>query len=844
MRAGIMAEDSFGSLLRFYRRRARDVTHGGSLSQDRLADLLSLESGIIYSRAAVSDWERGKGHIHKDARHLLVSLIKVLHDAGGIQTRDEANQWLAVGNYRILNGEEVALVSAEWRSGVKLESTATSIFMAPALPAHDIVGRGDLLAELRNELLEGEAGLIAIHGMGGVGKTTLASALAYELRDEFVDGVLWGDFRLSSADAVLESWGQMFGVEMSNLPDFSTRATRMRGLFAIKNLLIVLDDVVDATIAQQMLPSVHTNCAVIVTTRSAEVANKLTNRQPDQIVALTTMTRRNSLEIMAGILGKSAVFENRQDANAVAALLGDLPLALQIGAALCADTGLSLAETAQLLSELKTRLEYLQSDYRPIVRLAFEQSWQLLNDGLRQAFATLAVFEGRSFSADDFAACAALQPTQAIVLLMHLCRRSLLHRIDRSEQRYQQHTLLAAYAAEKLAADHVAWSHFAHHFYEVGKEQLATGETLKDGWEHLLAGMETAHRLGQMHLVNCYWELLEPEWKRRGHYSMLRRGAVWAITAAKCEDDSTLVESSVELSWGGACLEQADYAAAQQHLDQALAQFSAQSDDQGQADTLYQLSRLLLEQGDSNSAETAIRQAWQHYQQVEDVRGMGRALYRRANIHGYRGEYKPAILLLNDAIHWQTDVDDSRGLLRSHILATRAYSELGIVEQAEVHCSAAEKLSDQLNERAETAVFYYSYAALCQKQGQFESAHSYALKALELFRAMFDVKSEANTLNLLAVIEVYWNESLPDRREYKTGLAYCEEGIVLCEQINYSLGKSFLLLSVGLLLAQKEEFDSACKIWGQAVIIADTLEHQWLRNRLDQLLKDKQCVEL
>lgn len=78
-----MGKDNFGSLLRYYRRKSRDTVNGGPLSQERLADLLSLTSGIIYSRGAISDWERGKGHIHKDARHLLVSLLRVLVEAGG-----------------------------------------------------------------------------------------------------------------------------------------------------------------------------------------------------------------------------------------------------------------------------------------------------------------------------------------------------------------------------------------------------------------------------------------------------------------------------------------------------------------------------------------------------------------------------------------------------------------------------------------------------------------------------------------------------------------------------------------------------------------------------------------
>ena len=65
MRKRFYGQDNFGGLLRYYRRKSRDTVNGGPLSQERLADLLSLTGGIIYSRGAISGGERGKGHIHR-----------------------------------------------------------------------------------------------------------------------------------------------------------------------------------------------------------------------------------------------------------------------------------------------------------------------------------------------------------------------------------------------------------------------------------------------------------------------------------------------------------------------------------------------------------------------------------------------------------------------------------------------------------------------------------------------------------------------------------------------------------------------------------------------------------
>src|SRR6476646_4042193 len=72
------------------------------------------------------------------------------------------------------------------------------VFLAPPLPPH-FVTRLDVSAELKARVMEGaghEPGMLAIsavHGLGGIGKSTLAAAMAHvpELQERFSDGILW-----------------------------------------------------------------------------------------------------------------------------------------------------------------------------------------------------------------------------------------------------------------------------------------------------------------------------------------------------------------------------------------------------------------------------------------------------------------------------------------------------------------------------------------------------------------------------------------------------------------------------------------------------------------------------
>ncbi len=98
---------SFGTLLRYHRRKCGDPVRGGLLTQERLGEMLGQELGDSgYSGAAVSDWERDRSQIHKDDRTVLIALVSVFYHTGGLSTREEADELLLVGNYRALDSEE------------------------------------------------------------------------------------------------------------------------------------------------------------------------------------------------------------------------------------------------------------------------------------------------------------------------------------------------------------------------------------------------------------------------------------------------------------------------------------------------------------------------------------------------------------------------------------------------------------------------------------------------------------------------------------------------------------------------------------------------------------------
>ncbi|HLJ36068.1 MAG TPA: helix-turn-helix domain-containing protein, partial [Ktedonobacteraceae bacterium] len=96
------------------------------------------------------------------------------------------------------NGDE-SNAEEEFPNVQSIIPPAASVIVDPAVPvssgiADSLIGREYLLAQVKQQLWNDEhRGLIALHGLPGMGKTSLAVALTLDqgMRDHFRDGMLW-----------------------------------------------------------------------------------------------------------------------------------------------------------------------------------------------------------------------------------------------------------------------------------------------------------------------------------------------------------------------------------------------------------------------------------------------------------------------------------------------------------------------------------------------------------------------------------------------------------------------------------------------------------------------------
>ncbi|MEO3770682.1 BTAD domain-containing putative transcriptional regulator [Micromonospora sp. B9E7] len=335
--------------------------------------------------------------------------------------------------------------------------------LPPDLPT--FVGRTDELAALgglRDDLGDTRRTgplIVALDGMGGVGKSTLAAHFAHLVAGEFTDGQLYLDLRgdqaevgsASAADA-LGSLLSSQGVHVSSVPEtLAARVGIYRSLTAGKRVLVLLDNARDSAQVRPLLPN-STESLVLVTSRNPLVelaaldgAHLLHLDPPDMETARRLVRRRldrapNRLApetaAPAGILDE------------IIELCGRLPLALAILAGrLSARPRLSLATVAAELRDGTQRLAaFSGSQGVRDPRNAFAWSYRQLNPQAARLFRLSSAAMAPGISAEAFASLSESPPRVAHAALRELADAALLDEDDKG--RFTSHVLVKAYAQE------------------------------------------------------------------------------------------------------------------------------------------------------------------------------------------------------------------------------------------------------------------------------------------------------------------------------------------------------------------------------------------------------------
>lgn len=385
-----------------------------------------------------------------EASGLSVRALRDLERGRAQAAQRRSAEALADAMHLVGGDRELFLATAKEgrRRASRTERTVGLCGLPPALP--HLLGRERELRQLAEEAEAG--GVVSIVGHPGVGKTALAVTAAHQLRPRFPDGCFAVDLRGMDDQpvtprAALEQLLRALGVPPQQIPPTEAeRSALLRARLAGRRVLVLLDNAADEAQVRPLLASGRKGMTLITCRRA------LAGLEATRWVWLEPLADQDAVDLLASIVGPDRVRAEPQAAAELAALCGNLPLAVRIaGNRLATRPHWSLAYLATQLRNESTRLSALSAGDLQ-VRSAFEMSYRRLSPAARLVFRRLTALPGPDFGAALAAVATTMTEADVHTYLNELVDASLVQTTV-VPGRFQFHDLIRLFARERWEAE-------------------------------------------------------------------------------------------------------------------------------------------------------------------------------------------------------------------------------------------------------------------------------------------------------------------------------------------------------------------------------------------------------
>ncbi|HEY7919561.1 MAG TPA: tetratricopeptide repeat protein [Streptosporangiaceae bacterium] len=775
---------SFAGLLRRLRTGAR-------LTQEELAEA----AGV--SPRSVSDLERGINRTaRKDTALLLADALSLTGQVRAL--------FVAAARGRAPAADVLAA------GGGRAESGGSAAAATRTLPRDigSFTGREAELSRLLAALSgaagdDGLAGIYAIDGMAGVGKTTLAVHVAHRLAGRFPDGQFFvplhahtaGQQPVDPADA-LASLLLTAGVAAQHIPpDLEARAALWRDQVAGKNILLLLDDAAGHEQVRPLLPGIAGSLVLITSRR------RLTALEDATVLSIDTLNPADAAALLSRLADRPDLGPDAGATAEIARLCGYLPLAIgMLGRQLKHHPARGGPEVAADLASARDRLAVMRAENLSVAA-AFDLSYRDLTADQRRLFRRLGLVPGPDI---DAYAAAALDETDVETARGRLDELYDHHLISEpAAGRYLLHDLLRQYsralAAQGEPADAGAARlvNYYAHVAAAASKYIATWTTAGD---RPPPGDPpgSAPKIASADEAAAWLDAQRPN---------LHAAVGFAAEAMP------RYAVAIATTMGGFLRSRGHWDRAAGQYQTALSAAHRAGDRPGQAGTLDELGLLQQLRGDYPAASATLAQAAALYRDLGDQPGQAHALNHLGLVHQDTGDYQAAAASHRQALALARAAGDP-------LAEAVSLTDLGQVQQLTGDYPAAVASHRQALAMFRSLGSRFDEAdALCQlgfaarAMGDYPAAAAYLQQGLEQFRDLGDRLGQAWALHGLGHLQRATGD-------YQAASASFSQVLRLYQDLGSRHGVTKVLNSLGGLSLATSAAEEARRYHGQALAIA------------------------
>jgi tetratricopeptide (TPR) repeat protein len=646
------------------------------------------------------------------------------------RNRDEAFRNVAKGIRKLV------------RSFKPKQKAARAFPPIPRRPAHGFVARRDeggrdIMELLREELAPGQNQLVTLSGPGGIGKTTLATEAARELRKAYADRVVWSsaegrtDFTLSTLlDDIATQLGR---ADLRTLAP-EAKEEQVGALVAEAPTLVVLDNYETVTREKRMPVKrwfMSAQCSFLFTCRppvKGTVLIKVAALSPEQADELfeKLLSRQISYPQIFTPEVRQRVYKTAE-AN---------PFVMQW-----------VMAQIDLAQEPDSVLAELESGEGEAARRVFDRSFDLpeLGDDGRDVLLALSLFTP-SATPRALSAVSGLGDEQRVKDAVQYLTKLWLIKGVGGNRRLAVEGLTRSLAAARLSKDPRA-DEFSRRFvayflrYAVEREEPTPEnyDALEAERENLLDAAETAYTSGEWESVMGMADVLANPMSGmlsvRGYWDEAVRVGEQALHAAHCAKDERTV---AVLSHNVAVMYslRGELAATRRLYKESLEIMRKLGDEVNVAISLHQLAILVHKEGEIEEARQLYNESLEIKKRVGNERSIALTLHQLGKLAHDQGKVEEARRLYSESLEIKKRLGDQA------LVATTLH-QLGILAQHEGEVGESRRLyeesleiSKRLGNQDHSASTLHQLGRLAEKEGDKETAARLFHEALIIWKRL------------------------------------------------------------------------------------------------------------
>ena len=777
-------------------------------------------------------------HINPDGK---IKSIDTDSDSNESQKKEGIDLEGSIPNQAILNDQVDE--SVQRRKGALI----TPPFDEAKLPMPPyFVGRDADLHWLLEQLGADKLAYIAsLRGMGGIGKTALASKAVHQLRQEgrFCDGIVFvdcRDFKHDDVSKILQAILSRFDAEHRSpeTKDLADLAEAILQLLVHKDVLIVIDNIEPDLDIEKIVTPLHAAGATLLLT--SRQALPYTVVPVNASYTLGLLSTDEALDLFAFSFGRDSVAQlNHSEyaaAERIVRALDRHTLAVKLAGAYAAHLSRDLKTLARELEDPQRAFELSFGDVPPELMRVFMQSILELPADEQRLFAALA-----TFASGEFARNAALALAKDLNLSKpeaNLEQLVLLALVDASvntnmpeigdKERLHQHPLLRALSVKEFMhwseeEQESAFNALASYYATYISKLLGTSFNLDESSEsvdhsdvnivleqdimnitHLLQWL-LEHEQGSLMVAICSG--LQYFWFERGDTELSLRYLPKAVEASKKIHVNTnkqfnpLYIADMLLSYGRVLQYNGQLDEANRYYQERLEVAQKMQDKRGESDALHYLGRLARQLGELRDAEEYYERAFKINHEIGNQQSESWTLAFLGQIQQDRGNLEQAEALYKQALAIQQKLKQRRAegwflgylgrlaLDRGQLVEAREYYER--------HLDIALAMQDRRSE----GVCYSFLGQIKLSERKDDDAEELLQKALSILHGV-DVQSEGWVYYFLGQMAL-------DLEQFEQAKQYSERALSIFQIVHDLRGESLVLTQLSIIAERQGDLDSA-----------------------------------